>query len=496
MTMLLLGVLSQLGVEAQATTRIKASKKVDGSVYSSTYAKKLNKIFRGEVALFSNSKVKYALGDKMKTRATYRVADAPAGSQCYIYAQGVYYYLFGDVVYHGEGYKYWSDSKMVLSNKKTVSYEMFVKAKVGFGAYMRTTSNSNGSYNGSKGHSMILLSYDKEKITYLEGNADGRGLICVTEQTWSEFNASHLAPRGRRISHIVQCKSAMCAHTSYSKLGECKKCGEAFDFAATFNAEAAGLYAVTATGGVSVRSEMPYDGAKEAFFAEKGLRLNVLGSVTNAQGVTWYEVSYQGKTGFVKAKSLKKDTVTPGTPVLKATAEAVDNKPIAFTWAATANTTHYELRINAKNAAGKWGSYRQVKNAVSGTSCKLPAGEYRIQLLAYNKDAVQPDGTGALYTASKIIKLTVEHGHSYTTLVVTEASCTTAGAKQLTCEACGESDSKQIPVEDHSYVDHQCVTCDKMEPTVVNLTVSAKASTGKPVLSWNKVSGEIGRAHV
>lgn len=489
MLMLLCGVVSQLGVEVQATSRIVASKKIDGSIYSSTYAKKLNKIFQGKVALFSNSKVKYALGDSMKTRASYRVADTPPGSQCYIYAQGVYYYLFGDMVYHGNGYKYWSDSKKVLSNKKTVSYEMFTKAKVGFGAYMRTTSNSNGSYNGSSGHSMILLAYDKEKITYLEGNADGRGLICITQQTWKEFNASHLNGRGRRMSHIVQCKSVVCEHTAYSKLGVCKKCGEAFDFAATLDTKPAGLYAVTAKKGISVRSEKPYDGAQEVFFAEKDLRLDVLGSVKNAQGEIWYEVSYQGKTGFAKAKNLKKDTVTPGTPVLECTVGAVDNKPVAFSWAATANTTHYELVMETKDDEGQWEHFRQVEDAVSGVSCKLPAGEYQVQLLAYNNNAPQTNETEELYTAAEPAKLTVQHGHSYTAKVVTKATCTAAGTKQLTCKTCGEKDSKLIPVEDHSYKDHQCVICDKMEPAVVNLTVSAKANTGKPFLSWNKVSG-------
>lgn len=489
MLMLLCGVVSELGVEAQAASRIVASKKIDGSTYSATYAKKLNKIFRGEVALFSNSKVKYALGDSMNTRATYRVADTPSGSQCYIYAQGVYYYLFGDMVYHGDGYKYWSDSKKVLSNKKTVSYETFTKAKVGFGAYIRTTPNSNGSYNSGSGHSMILLAYDEEKITYLEGNSDGRGLICITVQTWKEFNSSELGGRGRRISHIVQCKSAMCEHTAYSELGDCKKCGEAFDFAATFDAEPAGLYAVTAAKGISVRSEKPYDGAKEMFFAEEGLRLDVLGSVNNALGETWYEVSCQGKTGFAKEKELKKDTVTPGTPVLICAVEAVDNKPVAFSWAATANTTHYELVVEARDEEGQWEHFQQVENAVSGVSRELPVGEYQVHLLAYNEKSAQTDGSGYLYTAAEPENLSVKHGHDYTAQVIKEATCTAAGTKRLTCHDCGETDSKQIPVEDHSYKNHQCVICGKMESTVVNLTVSAKASNGKPSLSWNKVSG-------
>lgn len=478
-----------LGITTKAASGIEDYREVDGSAYSSTYAKKLNKIFRGEVALFSNSKVKYGLGDSMNTRANYSVADTVIGSQCYIYSQAVYYYLFGDAVYHAEGSKYWSDSKVVLTNKKTVSYEMFIKAKVGFGAYIRTTSNSNGSYNGSSGHSMILLAYDREKITVLESNVDGRGLIRITEQTWSEFNSSNLTSRRRRICHVVQCKSAACEHKAYSEQGSCEKCGEAFDFAATFNAKSAGLYAVAAAGGVSAREKMPYEGAKEAFFAEKGLRLNVQGSVTNAQGEKWYQVSYDGKTGYMKSEHLTQDTKTPGTPALKCAADAVDQKPTVFTWVATANTTHYELQIDIKNTDGKWARFKQQKNAVSGVSHELPAGEYRVHLLSYNKNAAQPDESGYLCTAAKPVNLTVKHGHSYTTQVITKASCTDTGIKQLTCQDCGKSDSKQIPVASHTYVDHQCVTCDVMEPSLVQLSVSVKANTGKPSLSWNKVSG-------
>lgn len=487
--MLLLCVLPQLGIETQAASCIEDAGQIDASAYTTVYAEKLNKIFDGKVALFSNSKVKYALGDSMNIRTNFRIADTITGSQCYIYSQAVYYYLFGDVVYHGEGYKYWSDSKLVLSNKKTVSYDMFSKAKVGFGAYIRTTPNSNGSYNGGNGHSMILLAYDKETVTVLEGNADGRGLIRITQQTWSEFNSDVLTSKGRRICHIIQCKSAACEHTAYSAQGSCKKCGEAFDFSATFDSGAAGLYAVTAAGGVSVRSKAPYDSAKEAFFAEEGARMDVLGSVSNAQKELWYEVSYKGKTGYVNAQSLTEDTQTPGMPVLQCAAKAVDNKPTAFTWKATANTTHFELQIDTKNDEGQWELFQQEEDVSSGVSYELTVGEYRAQLLAYNENVAHPEESGCLYTAAEPVNLTVSHSHTYATKVITEATCTSAGAKQLVCQTCGESDTKKIPVKSHTYVDHKCVDCGAAEPCVVQLTVSAKADTGKPGLSWNKVSG-------
>ena len=187
---------------AWAVTRITSA---SGSTYSTIYASKLDDVFQGRVALFSNSSDKYSLGASLNNDKQYTVAGKISGSQCYIYAQGVYYYLFGDIPYHGSGYSgYWSNSSTVLTNQGEVSYSLFQNAGVGFGAYIRTTSNSDGSYNGSSGHSMILLSYDANKLSVLEGNADNNGLIRITELTWAEFNQNFLSGKSRRIAHVVQ----------------------------------------------------------------------------------------------------------------------------------------------------------------------------------------------------------------------------------------------------------------------------------------------------
>lgn len=209
---------------AIAATTITNPSKASGKTYSEQYAAKLDQIFNGTVNLFSNTNAKFPLGTSLDNSQKYYVAGTIYGWQCYIYAQAVYYYLFGDIPFHGDGYKYWSNSAKVVTNQEAISYNLFISSGVGFGAYMRTTTNSDGSFNGNSGHSMILLSYDTSGLTYLEGNADGNGLVRITTRTWSEFNNHVLASKGRKLSHIVQCKTAACTHSYTSTVTKAATC--------------------------------------------------------------------------------------------------------------------------------------------------------------------------------------------------------------------------------------------------------------------------------
>lgn len=188
---------------------------VSGSNFTNntTLANKLNNVFNGTAKLFSNTTATFALGESLNIDKSYTVAKVISGYQCYIYANGAYYYLFGDVPYHGTGYSssYFQNSVTLDSFQgvSTVSYNAFKAARVGVGAYIRTTNKSNGAYNGSAGHSMILLGYNENYIWILHGNANNNGLVCVTKSTWNEFNNTHLTSKSRRISHIVQPTSTL-----------------------------------------------------------------------------------------------------------------------------------------------------------------------------------------------------------------------------------------------------------------------------------------------
>ena len=202
-----------------------------------------NAIFKGDIDIHSDSscknEVSMPVGYRMNVNNYYYVKSKKSGNncigmQCYIYANAVYNKLFGEWVRHGD---ILSHSEVVLSGGDSkVSYSKFSSAGVKSGAYMRTTVNSNGAYNGNYGHSLIILSYDKNNISYLEGNADNNGLVRITKQTWDEFNKTELSGRStpRYVSHIVQpVKSKyqelypVCSHTySNGYDAVCNGCGE------------------------------------------------------------------------------------------------------------------------------------------------------------------------------------------------------------------------------------------------------------------------------
>ena len=145
-------------------------------------------------------------GSRLNTWQTYYVptewGNGWSGMQCYIYSQGVYTRLFGAMP--GNGNMDSARTRTVLSGIWELSYEQLVSHQVMPGAYLRTTANGDLSFNGSYGHSLIILGYDANGITVLEGNADGAGLIAKTTLDYSAFNSRFTTGKGRGIAHVVQ----------------------------------------------------------------------------------------------------------------------------------------------------------------------------------------------------------------------------------------------------------------------------------------------------
>ncbi len=204
------GLFSDLGANAltQDVPRKDIVSGVTGRSFTrdSALAEKLDNVFEGRVALFSNTSETFKLMDSLDVNRIYYVANQISGMQCYIYANAVYYYLFGDLPFKGYGYGgYFTQSSTIIpSDRYSASYEAFSASEVGLGAYLRTTGNADGSYNGDSGHSIIILSYDSESITYLDANSNYQGLICVNQSSWDDFNSTLLTKQKRVISHIVQ----------------------------------------------------------------------------------------------------------------------------------------------------------------------------------------------------------------------------------------------------------------------------------------------------
>lgn len=193
---------------------VKAAENVRAADFTAIPAliQRLDRVLSGDVELYGDIQCSTAVRAPLNTRSTplgktYYVKSAAgnvySGTSCYIYANAVYATLFGDVPCHGDDVG-WLHSRRVAGNLASASYGGFTSLGVGFGALVRTTANSDGSYNGGAGHSLIVLGYDRQGITCLEGNADGKGLVRAAEKSWDAFNSTYLTGKGRRISFIVQ----------------------------------------------------------------------------------------------------------------------------------------------------------------------------------------------------------------------------------------------------------------------------------------------------
>lgn len=197
-----------------AASYITSAASTGGSAYtdSTALAAKLNTVFAGDIGLYTSGSLKSTanakLGSSVMTGSKlYYIKNKTSGVttsgwQCFIYANAVYNTLYNEYVGRATAL---SNSKVVISGgSNTASYKQFKDAGVRCGAYIRTTNKSSGAYNTSTGHSMIVLSYNANGITYLEGNANGKGLVRIATRTWSEFNSNQLSGRSRYICHVVQ----------------------------------------------------------------------------------------------------------------------------------------------------------------------------------------------------------------------------------------------------------------------------------------------------
>ncbi|MCR5835181.1 MAG: fibronectin type III domain-containing protein [Lachnospiraceae bacterium] len=180
---------------------------------SSALQKKIGEIIDGKAGLKSKTPVGC---HKLNASNSFSVTGKDNGQtvrgyQCYIYANAVYNKLFGETIGHGTNLK--KSKKLILNGGRTASYNLFKKLGVRTGAYLRASVSKSGNYNSDGGHSLIILSYDENMISYIDGNSNGRGLVAVTRESWKDFNRRQLSGISRRIHLLVQPKA-----TYYDKM--------------------------------------------------------------------------------------------------------------------------------------------------------------------------------------------------------------------------------------------------------------------------------------
>ena len=289
-------------IPISAKSYIKNPNDASGGSYtnSSALASELDKVFAGDIDVYSDSKctkeVSMPIGTNMSNSTQYYVKSKVTGKnvsgwQCYIYANAVYNKLFNEWVGHGTSF---SHSAVVISGgANTATYEMFKKAGVRCGAYMRTTGSKSGAYDGNVGHSLIILSYDSSYVNYLEGNGDGNGAIRITKTTWSEFNSGQLSGRSRYISHVVQpidsyYDSLYLDDVQINKL------------TINYNANGGSIgttYKVTASLGMKIRTGPGTDYEQIGTYTQD--KTFIVTEYKQMSDYTWGKVYYSGQTGWV-----------------------------------------------------------------------------------------------------------------------------------------------------------------------------------------------------
>lgn len=229
---------------------------VDGSDFteSEAMAETLNDIFDGDASIYADKTCTIPVDTYLGTSPVKNngvsmhvgpegEAYLNRGTSCYIYANGVYYTLFGEVTGAGEPGE--NSEMLQLTGSRSPSYERFKAwgVRQGVGALIRAS-----------GHSMIVLDYDEQTITILDGNSDGRGRVSICTRSWEKFAKYYY------ISYIIQPKDSY-----YADLYGCGTCGES----TSWYVDGKGTLTITGSGEISYPGWLNYSsGIKKVIIGE------------------------------------------------------------------------------------------------------------------------------------------------------------------------------------------------------------------------------------
>lgn len=296
-----IGTIPGIAPRADAKVTVTSSDQISGYEFTNNaaLASKLDAIFGGNASIYSNQKctklVNTALGTySMPNNGVYKYVGAygegaeNTGTSCWIYANGVYYTLFGEAL--GNGSPGANSKKLDLDSTSTkkLTYANLRAWGVrdGVGAQIRVGN-----------HSLVVLDYDDTYLTYIDGNGDGKGLVAVRKWTWSEVKNSSTI--GGTVKYIVQPKEAYMNEVYPGYSNKYLKCCAGYP--------SYGLVTITTTCyphplPCSDAVAQQYSCASEAI-TEKALAVGdtvtVNGIIQNTQGDYWYKVTLPDGTDNV-----------------------------------------------------------------------------------------------------------------------------------------------------------------------------------------------------
>ena len=199
---------------------------ISGKEFSSktSIAKKLDKMFAGDIGLYKDAKkttlVDAALGtSNVPNNNVYQYwGPTPrAGTSCFAYANAFYGHFYDGVYPH---HSLNSNHKVIKATGK-ITYKNFVKWGV---------RDDAAVYIREGNHSIIVLHYNEDYITYVDGNGNGKGLIAIRKEAWKRSKGANIYDQ--KPSLIVQpTTSYFAAGSMNSEKGKsCLEGGESHDW--------------------------------------------------------------------------------------------------------------------------------------------------------------------------------------------------------------------------------------------------------------------------
>ena len=267
-----------------------------------------------------------------------------------------------------------------------------------------------------------------------------------------------------------------CNH-SYNNVGFCSKCQTEYNWEATYDTSCAGIYKVSLSGGVYLRTDKPYAAstAKSALIKE-GTQVEVLGSVTNAFDHVWHKVSYNGTIGYSSEDNLSfvSHTCDKGT-YLYFEAEhphrdCYECSVCGKVWAVDGTSNYYSSCSECKCSHSYTSTVTKAATcATSGVrtyTCSKCGDSYTETIAATGNHSYSSSVTKAAtcgstgvrtYTCRTCSKSYTETipatgNHSYSSSVTKAATCGSTGVRTYTCRTCSRSYTETIPATgNHSY---------------------------------------------
>lgn len=196
----------------EGTGMITSCSAVSGSEFSPdpAIAAKLDKMFAGDIGLYKDKNktqlVNAALGTSNVPNNgvwQYWGPEPRAGTSCFAYANAFYCTFYDGVYPH---HQINSNHVKVTATGK-ISYANFVKWGV---------RDDAAVYIREGNHSIIVLHYDENYITYVDGNGNARGLIAIRKEAWQRGSGANMY--NQKPSLIVQPTTAYFPAGSMGKL--------------------------------------------------------------------------------------------------------------------------------------------------------------------------------------------------------------------------------------------------------------------------------------